>query len=61
MVDMTAIMGLTTSLRAIVDITKAMKDVHDANLIQSKIFELTRESWPPSRAHWRSKRRNLLC
>ena len=43
MVDMSAVMGLASSLRAIVDITKAMKDVHDANLIQSKIFELMRE------------------
>jgi hypothetical protein len=41
--DFSAIIGLTTSLRSIVEITKAMKDVHDANVIQTKIFELTRE------------------
>lgn len=43
MVDMTAITGLATSIRAAVEITKAMKDVHDANVIQTKTFELTRE------------------
>ncbi|HWN49835.1 MAG TPA: hypothetical protein VNO18_08425 [Xanthobacteraceae bacterium] len=43
MVDMTAITGMATSLRAAVEITKAMKDVRDANLIQTKTFELTRE------------------
>jgi hypothetical protein len=41
--DMTAITGLATSLRSAVEITKAMKDIHDANLIQTKVFELTRE------------------
>lgn len=44
MVDISAVAGLMTSLRSIVDITKAMKDVHDANLIQTKVFELTREN-----------------
>jgi hypothetical protein len=43
MVDMTAIAGFATSVRAVVEITKAMKDVEDANLIQTKVFELTRE------------------
>jgi hypothetical protein len=43
MVDMSAIAGLATSLRAVAEITKAMKDVNDANLIQTKVFELTRE------------------
>jgi len=43
MVDMAAIVGLATSLRSVVEITKAMKDVNDANVIQTKVFELTRE------------------
>jgi hypothetical protein len=43
MVDMSAISGLATSLRSVVEITKAMKDIDDANLIQTKVFELTRE------------------
>jgi len=43
MVDMSAVAGLMTSLRSIVEITKAMKDVNDANVIQTKVFELTRE------------------
>jgi|SRR5581483_7358630 len=43
MVDLTAITGMATSIRAAIDITKAMKDVHDANVIQTKTFELTRE------------------
>jgi hypothetical protein len=43
MVDMAAVAGLMTSLRSIVEITKAMKDVSDANMIQTKVFELTRE------------------
>ena len=43
MVDMSAVAGLMTSLRSVVEITKAMKDVSDANLIQTKVFELTRE------------------
>jgi hypothetical protein len=42
-VDMSAITGLATSIRAVVEITKAMKDVHDANVLQTKTFELTRE------------------
>jgi hypothetical protein len=40
MVDMTAIGVIATSLNTIVNITKAMKDVQDATLIQSKVFEL---------------------
>jgi hypothetical protein len=43
MVDIAAITGLATSIRAAVEITKAMKDIHDANMIQTKTFELTRE------------------
>jgi hypothetical protein len=43
MVDMAAIAGFATSVRAAVEITKAMKDVRDANLMQTKVFELTRE------------------
>ena len=43
MVDMAAIAGFATSVRAAVEITKAMKDVRDANLMQTKAFELTRE------------------
>lgn len=43
MVDISAIAGVATSLRSIVEITRAMKDVHDANTIQTKVFELTRE------------------
>jgi hypothetical protein len=43
MVDMAAIAGFATSVRAAMEITKAMKDVHDANVIQTKVFELTRE------------------
>ena len=43
MVDMTAITGLATSIRTALEITKAMKDLHDANLLQTKTFELTRE------------------
>jgi hypothetical protein len=43
MVDMSAITGFAASVRAAVEITKAMKDLHDANLLQIKTFELTRE------------------
>lgn len=43
MVDISAISGLMNSMNAVVNITKAMKDVHDANIIQTKVFELTRE------------------
>ena len=43
MVDMTALAAMATSLRAAVEITKAMKDVRDANILQTKVFELTRE------------------
>jgi hypothetical protein len=42
-VDMSAIAGFATSVRAAVEITKAMKDVNDANVIQTKTFEVTRE------------------
>jgi hypothetical protein len=42
MVDMTAIGVISTSLNTIVNITKAMKDVHDATLIDGKVFELNR-------------------
>src|SRR5580658_2673746 len=41
--DISAIAGLTTSLRAAVEIMKAMNDISDANLIPTKISELTRE------------------
>jgi hypothetical protein len=41
--DMSAIAGLTTSLRAAVEIMKGMNDTSDINLITTKIFELTRE------------------
>jgi hypothetical protein len=41
--DISAISGLTASLRAAVEIMKAMNDICDANLIPAKIFELTRE------------------
>jgi hypothetical protein len=34
---------VASSLKALFDITNAMKDVHDANVIQTKVFELTRE------------------
>ena len=43
MVDISAVAGLATSIRAAVEVTKAMKDIRDANLIQTKVFELTRE------------------
>jgi hypothetical protein len=43
MVDMAAVVGFAQSIRAALDITKAMKDVNDANMIQTKTFELTRE------------------
>ena len=43
MVDIAAIAGFATSVRAAVEITKAMKDVRDANLMQTRVFELTRE------------------
>jgi hypothetical protein len=42
-VDISAIAGLASSFRSIVEITKAMKDVNDANVIQTKVFELTQE------------------
>jgi hypothetical protein len=41
--DISAIDGLTTSLRAVAEITKVMKDISDASLIQTKIYELTKE------------------
>jgi hypothetical protein len=43
MVDMSAITGLAASLTAAVNITKAMKDFHDANLIQTQVYQLTGE------------------
>jgi hypothetical protein len=43
MADMSAIVGLTTSMRAAAEIVKAMVNIRDENLIQSKVFELTRE------------------
>jgi len=43
MVDMSAVSGLMTSLRAVVEITKAMKDLDSAIALQIKTFELTRE------------------
>jgi hypothetical protein len=43
MVDLSALAGFASSMNAVVNITKAMKDVHDANVIQTKVFELTRE------------------
>ena len=43
MVDMSAIAGLAQALTAAVNITKAMKDFHDANLIQTQVYQLTSE------------------
>jgi hypothetical protein len=43
MVDITAITGLATSIRAAVEIAKAMKDLDSAIALQTKTFELTRE------------------
>ncbi|CAN5175636.1 hypothetical protein BH10PSE11_BH10PSE11_27520 [soil metagenome] len=43
MVDLTALAGMATSIRAAMEITKAMKDINDANVLQTKTFELTRE------------------
>lgn len=43
MPDISAIAGFATSVRAAVEITKAMKDIHDSNILQTKTFELTRE------------------
>jgi hypothetical protein len=42
MVDMSAISIVATSLNTAVNIAKAMVDVRDATLIQSKVFELQR-------------------
>ena len=41
--EVSAMDRLATSLSAVVEITKAMRDISDVNLIQTKIFELTRE------------------
>jgi hypothetical protein len=41
--DISAIDGLTNSLRAVADITKALKDVSDPSAIPTKIYELTKE------------------
>jgi len=43
MVDVAAIAGAVSSLKSAIDITKALKDISDANLLQTKVFELTRE------------------
>jgi hypothetical protein len=42
MVDVSAIGVVMTSLNTLVNMTKAMKDVHDATLIDGKVFELQR-------------------
>lgn len=42
MVDLSAIGVVATSLNTLVNMTKAMKDVHDATLFDSKVFELQR-------------------
>ncbi len=41
--DISAIDGLTTSLRAVAEITKALKDVSDSSAIPTKIYELATE------------------
>jgi hypothetical protein len=41
--DISAIDGLTTSLNAVAEITKAMKDIGDASEIPTKIYELAKE------------------
>jgi hypothetical protein len=41
--EVSAMEGLATSLSAVVEITKAMRDLSDVNLIQTKIFEFTTE------------------
>jgi hypothetical protein len=43
MENVSAIDGLTTSLRAVAEITKAMKDISDASLIPTRIYELATE------------------
>jgi hypothetical protein len=43
MVDTSAFPELRGSLRSLAEITRAMKDFHDADLMQAKIFELTQE------------------
>jgi hypothetical protein len=40
MPDMTAISGAIASLNAAVNITKAMKDLRDGSIVQSKVIEL---------------------
>jgi hypothetical protein len=40
MVDMSAIAGVVSSLNAAVNITKAMKDLRDWSIVQSKVIEL---------------------
>lgn len=42
MVDVSAIGVVATSLNTLINMTKAMKDVHDATLIDGKVFELQR-------------------
>jgi len=39
--DMSAIAGAFTSLRASIEIARAIKDIDDANLIRTKVSELT--------------------
>jgi hypothetical protein len=43
MVDMSAIVSVVASLNSVVQIAKAMEDVHNANVVQTKVFELTSE------------------
>src|SRR5260370_30375039 len=43
MVDTSAFPELRASLRSLAEITRAMKDFHDADLMQAKLFELTQE------------------
>ncbi|MGV7218866.1 hypothetical protein [Bradyrhizobium sp. UFLA05-112] len=40
MVDVSAIAGMTSALRSATDITKAMLDLRDAAMIQSKVIDL---------------------
>ena len=42
MVDMTAIGVVSTSLNTAINIVKAMQGVHDATIIDGKVFELQR-------------------
>jgi len=40
MVDVSAIGAISASLNAAISIAKAMKDIHDASIVQSKVWEL---------------------